>query len=116
MFEKLKQKKEEKKRIELERAHEKAKEYAFRAVDEICLKVISQDAIKVFRASQCCVNDEDGECKCENCPLCDDEDCLSTLRRVVGTAADDGRQRSQTSMTCSAVTLPATVSTMSDGL
>lgn len=79
MFEKLKQKKEEKKQLERENALEKAKEHAFRVFDEISLNVISQDAIKVFRASQCCVNDEAGECKCENCPLCDDEDCLSTL-------------------------------------
>lgn len=79
MFKEWKQKREEKRKEELEMVHKKAKECAVRAVDEICLKVVSEDAIKVFRASQCCVNGEDGECNCADCPYKDDEECLSTL-------------------------------------
>lgn len=79
MFEKLKQKKEEKKQLERKNALEKAKEHACSVVDTICLHTVSEDAIKVLRASQCCVNDEGGECNCADCPYKDDEECLSTL-------------------------------------
>ena len=79
MFEKWKRKKEEKKQLERENALEKAKEHACSVVDTICLHTVSEDAIKVLRASQCCINDEGGECNCADCPYKDDEDCLSTL-------------------------------------
>ena len=79
MFEKLKQKKEEKKRIERVNALEKAKEHACSVVDTAYLHTVSEDAIKVLRASRCCMNDEGGECNCADCPYKDDEECLSTL-------------------------------------
>lgn len=87
MFEKLKQRRKEKERLDEEKRKaeflaevKRAKEKADAMLDTALVEALRSDVEKVCRAVSCCqVIGDAGECCCEACPFREDEECLSSL-------------------------------------
>lgn len=87
MFEKLKQRRKEKERLDKEKRKaeflaevKRVKEEADAMLDTALVEALRSDVEKVCRAVSCCqVIGDAGECNCEECPFREDEECLSSL-------------------------------------
>lgn len=87
MFEKLKQRRKEKERLDKEKRKaeflaevKRTKEKADAMLDTALVEALESDVEKVCCAVSCCqVIGDAGECNCEECPFREDEECLSSL-------------------------------------